>query len=61
MAWEKEFLKLAAVMLACRWHVFNGPLQKISWAMLGVTDYTMEMELILEEVACQVYQDPTHH
>jgi hypothetical protein len=53
--WENEYLKLAGTYLACRWKamghtiegdLYPGPLQ---WSLLGMHDYALEMELILQE------------
>lgn len=61
MTFEREFLKLAAVWLECRWCVFGGDITDesgvvihrganrftdLSWHLLGMFDYEMELRLI---------------
>lgn len=57
---EREFLDLAGIWLACRLATMGGtPLipqhrpvrdfKTLSWAMLGETDYSYEMKLLCQE------------
>jgi hypothetical protein len=59
LPWEREFLKLAAVWLACRWTVLGGQIPACPWALgglafqlLGMSDYKDEMRLLIEELQC---------
>lgn len=59
--WETEFLKLAAVHLACRLTMMGGTpvrhpqhvpvtdFRTLEWALLGMSDYADEMRLLCRE------------
>ena len=56
--WEREFLKLAAVWLACRWTVLGGQIPgsvesrgPLEYQLLGMSDHAWEMRLLLNEVS----------
>jgi hypothetical protein len=49
---EREFLiRLAPIYLLCRWLVINehGTLMTFKYRLMGVSDYSWEMKLIVEE------------
>jgi hypothetical protein len=52
---EREFLKLAGTMLACRFKVMGGSIEDdthgedIRFALLGMSDYAGEMQLLCKE------------
>jgi len=58
MKFQREFLNLAAVWLACRLNVMGGDarigqgarlvvdMHSLGWAMLGCVDYAAEMRMI---------------
>lgn len=59
--WEREFMKLAGVWMACRLAAMGGtpvhPLHRpvrnfetLAWAILGSVDYAGEMRELVKEV-----------
>lgn len=46
----KEFFRVAAVFLECRWHLVNTNPNDPLYIFVGEMDYTTEMHLILMEI-----------
>jgi hypothetical protein len=58
--WEREFLKLAGVWLACRWTVLGGQIPgcveargPLELQILGMVDHAWELRLLIEELTCK--------
>lgn len=52
MKLEKEFFKLAASYLICRFTLINKNLKykEFQFALLGMLDYELEIKLVLKEI-----------
>lgn len=56
LKFEREFIKLASIVLACRLRAMGGianrglpPAGDLAFALLGIVDYSNEMRLLVNE------------
>jgi hypothetical protein len=63
MAFEREFLKLAAVALGCHLRAMGGDFKAgvskgdLAFSCLGIVDYCGEMKLLCKEVRNKAVRD----